>query len=202
MRLGKTFAAAALALGISTTLAAQQAAVGTPAVPTGDDDKVKITGCVIKGEDGYVLSAIGEAVTVRTERTTVGTTGSTTTSTTTTTTTTGAPVVPPAGQRYIYWLDDDDNELEEHAGQRVEVIGEIEGDIERGEIEVERENNMIELEIQAQGEKITVKLPDTAAANDVAVGTSGMVKDEPRDIPFKVRKFDVDEVKMLASTCM
>ena len=72
----------------------------------------------------------------------------------------------------IYWLDDDDD-LEEHAGRRVEVRGEIEGDIDAGEIEVERENSMIELEIKAKGETITVKLPDTAATIPTAVGTSG-----------------------------
>lgn len=195
MRFATTCAAAALALGMGATLAAQQAAVGTTPVPTGDDNKVRITGCVIKGDDGYVLSAIGEAVTVRTERTTVGTSGSTTT-TTTTTTTTEAPVV--AGQRYIYWLDDGDD-LEDHAGRRVELIGEIEEDIDRSEIEIERENGMIELEIKANGDKVKVKLPETAA--NAAVGTSGGVTDEPGAIPFRVRKFDVDEVKVLASTC-
>lgn len=201
MKFATTCAAAALAFGLGSTMAAQQAAVGATPVPTGDDKEVRITGCVIKGEDGYVLSTVGEAVTVETSRTTVGTSGSTTT-TTTTTKSTGTPIVPAANQRYIYWLDDDDDLLENHAGQRVEVIGEIEGDIERGEIEIERENNMIELEIQAKGEKITVKLPDTPAANNAAVGTSGIVTDEPQDIPFKVRKFDVDSVKMIASTCM
>ena len=200
MKLGTMCAAAALALGLGTTMTAQQAAVGAAPVPTGDDKEVRITGCVIKGDDGYVLSSIGEAVTVQTSRTTVGTSGTTTT--TTTTTSSGTPIVPPAGQRYIYWLDDDDDLLEKHAGQRVEVIGEIEGDIERGEIEIERENNMIELEIKAKGEKITVKLPDTPAANNAAVGTSGVVTDEPQDIPFKVRKFDVESVKMIASTCL
>lgn len=148
MRLGITCTAAALAFGLSATLAAQQAAVGTQPVPTGDDEKVRITGCVIKGEDGYVLSAIGEAVTVRTERTTVGTSGSTTT-TTTTTTTTGAPAAAPAGQRYIYWLDDADD-IEDHAGRRVELIGEIEDDIDRSEIQIERGDGMIELEIKAE----------------------------------------------------
>ena len=200
MSFRKTCMAAALSLGLGTVVAAQQAAVGATPVPTGDDKEVMITGCVIKGDDGYVLSTVGEAVTVQTSRTTVGTSGTTTT--TTTTTTTPTPVVPPAGQRYIYWLDDDDNLLEKHAGQRVEVRGEIEGEIERGEIEIERENNMIELEIKAKGEKITVKLPDTPAANATAVGTSGAVTDEPRDIPFKVRKFDVESVKSIASSCM
>ena len=201
MKFMKTCAAVAMALGLGSTLAAQQAAVGTTPVPTGDGKEVAITGCVIKGEDGYVLSSVGEAVTVQTTRTTVGTSGSTTT-TTTTTTTPATPVVPSSDQRYIYWLDDDDDLLEQHAGQRVEITGKIEGDIDRGEIEVERENNMIELEIKAKGEKITVKLPDTPATNATAVGTSGMVTDRPKDIPFKVRKFDVKNVKMLASSCM
>jgi hypothetical protein len=194
-----TCAALALALGLGTTVAAQQAAVGTSAVPVGNDKEVQITGCVVKGDDGYVVSSIGEAVTVQTSRTTVGTSGTTTT--TTTTTTPATPIIPAADQRVIYWLDDDDDLIQEHAGQRVEVIGKIEGDIDRGEIEIERENDMIELEIKAKGEKITVKLPDTPAANATPTGTSG-VTDEPKDIPFKVRKFDVKSVKMLASTCM
>lgn len=196
----KTFcAAAALAFGLSSSVAAQQAAVGATPVPTGEDNEVTITGCVVKGENGgYVLSTIGESVTVQTSRTTVGTSGTTTT--TTTTTTSPTPAIPPVGQRMIYWLDDDDDLLEKHVGQRVEVKGKIEGDIDRGEIEIERENHMIELEIKAKGEKITVKLPDTAATS--AVGTSGKVTDEPQDIPFTVRKLDVKKVKMIASTCM
>jgi hypothetical protein len=201
MRLANICGAAALALAFGGSVAAQQAAVGTTPVPTGDGKEVAITGCVVKGDNGYVLSSVGEAVTVQTSRTTVGTSGTTTT-TTTTTTTPSAAVIPPSDQRYIYWLDDDDDLLEQHAGQRVEVTGKIEGDIDRGEIEVERENNMIELEIKAKGEKITVKLPDTPATNATATGTSGVVTDRPQDIPFKVRKFDVKNVKMLASSCM
>ncbi len=200
MKLVNIFGSAALALVIGGQVAAQQAAVGATPVPTGDGNEVAITGCVVKGDDGFVLSSIGEAVTVQTSRTTVGTTGTTTT--TTTTTTPASPAIPASGQRYIYWLDDDDDLLEKHAGQRVEVTGKIEGDIDRGEIEIERENDIIELEIKAKGEKITVKLPDTPAANATATGTSGTVTDRPQDIPFKVRKFDVKNVKMLASSCM
>lgn len=194
-------AAAALAVGLGGSAAAQQAAVGATPVPTGDDKEVMITGCVVRGDDGgYVLSTVGEAVTVQTSRTTVGTSGTTTT--TTTTTTSPNPAIPPEGRRIIYWLDDDDDLIEAHAGQRVEVQGKIEGDIDRGEIEVERENDMIELEIKAKGEKITVKLPDTPAANNSAVGTSGTVTDKPKDVPFAVRKFDVKKVKMIAPSCM
>lgn len=201
MRFRNMCVVAAAALMLGNTAAAQQAAVGATPVPTGDDNEVTITGCVVKGDNGYVLSTVGEAVTVQTSRSVTGASGATTT-TTTTTTTPAAPVIPPAGQRIIYWLDDDDDLLEKHAGQRVEVRGKIEGDIDEGEIEFERENNMIELEIEAKGEKITVKLPDTPAAKDAAVGTSGRVTDEPKTVPFKVRKFDVKAVKALATSCM
>jgi hypothetical protein len=201
MKFANMCAVAALAAGLGTTAIAQQAAaVGATPVPAGDDKEVTITGCVVKGDDGYVLSTVGEAVTVQTSRTTVGTSGTTTT--TTTTTTPATPVIPPSSQRYIYWLDDDDDLLEKHAGRRVEVRGEIEGDIERGEISVEREDNMIELEIKAKGEKITVKLPDTPATNATAVGTSGMVTDDEKDFPFKVRKFDVESVKVVEGNCL
>jgi hypothetical protein len=147
-----------------------------------------------------VLSGIGPGFTIETTRTTVGTASSTTT-TTRTSATPGSAVIPSPEKRIIYWLDDDDD-LEEHAGRRVEVRGEIEGDIDAGEIEVEREDGMIELEIKARGETITVKLPDTAAINPGVVGTSGgTVSDRPQDIPFFVRKVDVKSVKRLADTC-
>jgi hypothetical protein len=199
MHLRNIAAAGALALGLGSAVAAQSAAVGV--APTRTDDKeVTLTGCVVKGDGGYVLSGIGPGFTIETTRTTVGTAGSTTT-TTTTSATPGSPVIPSPERRVIYWLDDDDD-LEEHAGRRVEVRGEIEGDIDAGEIEVEREDGMIELEIKAKGDKVTVKLPDTAAANPGAVGTSGSaVTDRPQDIPFFVRKVDVKSVKRLADSC-
>jgi hypothetical protein len=199
MHLRNIAAAGALALGLGSAVAAQSAAVGV--APTRTDDKeVTLTGCVVKGDGGYVLSGIGPGFTIETTRTTVGTAGSTTT-TTTTSATPGSPVIPSPERRVIYWLDDDDD-LEEHAGRRVEVRGEIEGDIDAGEIEVEREDGMIELEIKAKGETITVKLPETAATNPTAVGTSGTVTDRPQDVPFFVRKVDVKSVKRLADSCM
>jgi hypothetical protein len=199
MHLRNIAAAGALALGLGSAVAAQSAAVGV--APTRTDDKeVTLTGCVVKGDGGYVLSGIGPGFTIETTRTTVGAAGSTTT-TTTTSATPGSPVIPSPERRVIYWLDDDDD-LEEHAGRRVEVRGEIEGDIDAGEIEVEREDGMIELEIKAKGETITVKLPETAASNPTAVGTSGTVTDRPQDVPFFVRKVDVKSVKRLADSCM
>jgi hypothetical protein len=186
--------AAGLAVALGTATAAQQAAVGAREVAR-DGDEVTLVGCVVKGEGGFVLSGAGQGFVVETSRTTVGTSG-----TTTTTTTSPAAAVPPAGSRIIYWLDidDDDDELENHAGRRVEMKGKVEGDVDRGEIEVERENDMIELEIKAKGEKITIKLPDTPAAPPNA----GAVTDRPKDVPFVVRKLDVKSVKRMADTCM
>lgn len=172
---------------LSGAAAAQQAAVGAQPVPAGEDDEVTLTGCVVRGTDGgFVLTSVTEGVT-RGSSAAHAPSGTT-------------PAVLP---RMLYWLDDDDEELEAHAGHRVEVKGEIEGDIDEGEIEIEREEGMIEVEIQAKGDKITVKLPDTATTNATAVGTTGtLVTDRPKDITLKVRKFDVKSVKMLAATCL
>lgn len=200
MHLRNIAAAGTIALALGSVVAAQQgAAVGVSPVKT-DGKDVTLVGCVVKGDGGYVLSGVGEGFTVETTRTTVATSGSTTI--TTTTRSTAAPAVPSADQRIIYWLDDDDHELEDNAGRKVELRGKIEGDIDTGEIEVERENNMIELEIKAKGDTITIKLPDTPSTNAAAVGTSGMVKDRPQDIPYLVRKLDVKSVKRIADSCM
>lgn len=198
MHLRNICTAGTLALALGSVAAAQSAAVGVSPVRA-DDKNITLIGCVVKGDGGYVLSGIGPGFTMETTRTTVGTAGSTTT-TTTTTATPGSAVIPSPERRVIYWLDDDDD-LEEHAGRRVEVRGEIEGDIDAGEIEIEREDGMIELEIKAKGETITVKLPDSPVTDRGAVGTSGSVTDRPRDIPFFVRKVDVKSIKRLADSC-
>ena len=102
-----------------------------------------------------------------------------------------------AATRVLYWLDDDDDEVQKLMGQLVEVTGEVEGDIKRGEIEVERENGMIELEIKAGDRKATVKLADVPAA----IGTSGSVKDREVELPYVVRKLDVKSAKSIAPSC-
>jgi hypothetical protein len=99
--------------------------------------------------------------------------------------------------RVIYLLNDDDD-LGQHAGQKVEVRGELEGEIEKGMISAEREGGLIELEFKVAGDrKVTVKLPEVPAT----VGTSGTIGDKEVDLRYIVRKVDVDSVKMIASTC-
>lgn len=108
-----------------------------------------------------------------------------------------ANMTDPTATRILYWLDDDDDEVQKLMGQLVEVTGEVEGDINRGEIEVEREDGMIELEIKAAGRKATVKLADVPSA----LGTAGSVKDREIELPYVVRKLDVKSAKAVAPTC-
>lgn len=164
-------------------------AASAPAAAAAAEEKVTLVGCAVKGNgdgDGFLLANSVE----QTTRTTV----------------TPTPVGPAVSQtttnalkaaRILYWLDDDDHEVAKLMGQLIEVTGEVEGDIKRGEIEVERENGMIELEIKTDGRKANVKLADVPSA----VGTSGSVKDHEVELPYLVRKLDVKSAKSIAPSC-
>ena len=174
-------AAIALFAGVSAISATAQS-VAT-AAPQQEKKDVTITGCVVKGDGGYVLSDVSP------ENTAAAATA-------------GTPSTPqPAGTvmpgRVLYWLKDDED-LAEHAGHKVEVSGEIAGDIEKGSISAEREGGLVELEFKIEGDKkVTVMVPDVPAA----VGTAGSVGDKERDIAYVVRKIDVDSVKMISASC-
>src|SRR5688572_26642381 len=161
----------------------------TSAPLAAQDREVTLVGCAVKGTgdgDGFLLANSVE----QTTRTVVAPTPSGTAVATSTTN-----EMKPA--RMLYWLDDDDDEVAKMMGQLVEVTGEVEGDIERGKIEVEREDGMIELEINADGRKANVKLQDVPSA----IGTSGSVKDREVELPYVVRKLDVTSARSLAPTC-
>ena len=181
MKRTSIFVACALAVGFVTS---------TGASANAEEEKVTITGCVVKGPgegEGCLLAHAGERTTRTT--TTPGVSGNTVSSTTTTT------EMKPT--RVLYWLDDDDDVLDRYMGQQVEVIGEVEGDVQRGEIEIEREGGMVELEIKADGRKATVKLPEVPSA----VGTSGSVGDHEKELAYVVRKLDVKSARGLATNC-
>jgi hypothetical protein len=160
---------------------------GSGQVAAAEPDEVTLVGCAVRGDgDGFLLANNVE----QTTRTTVTQTpaGSIATSTTTN-------EMKPA--RVLFWLDDDDDEVAGLMGQLIEVTGEIEGDVERGEIEIDRDNGMIELEINADGRKANVKLADVPSA----IGTSGSVRDREVELPYLVRKLDVKSAKSLAPSC-
>ena len=172
------------ALAVATLVAANSpVAVGA----NQDQEKVTLTGCAVKGNgdgDGFLLANSVE----QTTRTSPNATGSTVSSSTSS---------EMKSARILYWLDDDDDAVASLMGQLIEVTGEVEGDVKRGEIQIERENGMIELEIKADGRKANVKLTDVPSA----IGTSGSVKDSETELPYIVRKLDVKSARSIAPTC-
>ena len=164
-------------VGVSTAVA-QGVATASAAV----DKPVTLTGCVVKGESGgYLLTGVAN--------TTPGSTVAT----------------PPAGtltavtraSHVLYWLDDDD-EVKGHTGRRVEISGEIEAEIEKGEIELERmDNGMIKLQAKYDGKTVTALLASVPAA----VGTAGAAGDKEVEVDYIVRRVDVKSVRMIADNC-
>jgi hypothetical protein len=172
---------AALALAISAGVSAQQ----RPAVSAGSYDKdITLTGCVVKGDGGFVLANVAEPSLVGSMAEPSPTTGSV-----------AATTSAALASRTLYWLQNND-ELEEHAGQKVEVTGKFKGNLDKGAIEVAREGDFVEIKFKAEGQDIKVKVPDVPAA----VGTSG-VNDKEQKVDVVVRKIEVKSVKMLASSC-
>ena len=166
-----------LAAGLSAHLVAQEPV----AVAASNDDKVTVVGCVIKGDGGYVLSNYADSWSSRPAGSPA---------------TTVASASNVAG-RTFYWLTDND-ELKKYAGQKVEVSGKLEKEIDKGKISVEREKGMVEIEFKADGEqKVTVQVPDEPAS----VGTSGSISDREKTHRVTIRPIDVKSVKVLASTC-
>jgi hypothetical protein len=179
-------AGAIVALMLSSAAAAQQATEAKKS----DEEKVTLTGCVVKGEGGYVLMHDEDTplAAAKPAPGTVGTSGVPSAA--------SAAAATSAAGRVFYWLDDD-GDLEKHAGHRVEVRGELEGEIEKGDMAIERENEMVEIEFKVDGDrKVTIKVPEVPAA----VGTGG-VTDREQEFKFSIRRIDVDSIKTLASTC-
>ena len=165
------------AVGLAASLVAQEPMT----VAASRNDKVTLVGCVIKGDGGYVLANLEDSWV----SSPAGSRAATVTS------------ASNVAGRTFYWLTDDDD-LEKYAGQRVEVGGKLDNEIDKGKISVEREDRMIEIEFEAEGErKVKVKIPEVPTM----VGTSGTVSDREKTYRVAIRKIDVKSVKVIASAC-
>ena len=160
-----------------------QAVQATPAASAPNDTNVTITGCVVKGsQGGFLLTQVNETIAAAASAARPGSPVAATTTS-------------PA--RVLYWLDDED-ELKAHAGHKVEVSGALEGEIRKGEMEVERKGNgMIDIEAKYNGKRVKALVPELPSS----LGTNGPVGDKEININFIVRRIDVKSVKMLADTC-
>jgi hypothetical protein len=187
--IAKTFSMTALAaVLLSPTL-------GMDSVAARANDKVKITGCVIRTNDqgsggnrSLVVWSGGDVVfsnaVVEFEPASdskevakvVGTSGG------------GVPI--------FYWLDDDDD-LETHVGQSVELTGELDDDFESGEIKFDRKGEFTEIEFEVNGKDVTARVPTAMLVN--AEDKDNDKGDRKYNIV--VRRVDVGEVKMLSASC-
>jgi len=140
-------------------------------------DSEKITGCPVKGDGGYLIVNPPMApVSTATQRQpaepgTVGTAG--------------------VYANVFYWLDNDDS-LKPHIGHRVEVEGEIEGDVKPGEVEIDRKDQWTEIEIESDGREMKAQVPNAS----VVAGPNADKK-----IDVLVKRVDVEKVRMLDAAC-
>src|SRR3954467_7631881 len=99
------------------------AGANTSVQAAGGDEKIKLNGCLVKadGDDGYLITNLpsepGSTTSDRNVATSaIGTTG--------------------AYSTVFYWLKNDD-EVSKNVGHRVEIEGELKGDIKEGEIKLD-----------------------------------------------------------------
>jgi hypothetical protein len=156
------------------------AAMNTSVRAATGDEGIKLNGCLVKaeGDDGYLITNLpvepgGSARDRSVETSAIGTSG--------------------ANATVFYWLRNDDD-LKEHVGHRVEVEGELKGDIKEGEIKLDRKDNWTELEVKSDGRSMKAQVPNAYIFPDP-------VRDKDRKISALVRKVDVEKVRMLAASC-
>ena len=91
--------------------------------------------------------------------------------------------------RVFYWLDEDED-LSKYVGQQVEIKGELE-DFEKGEIEIKRDGEYVEIELDLDGEEEKARVPASWLADTD-------LKEE-REIEIVARRIDVEDVRVLGA---
>ena len=155
-------------------------AVNTSVQAAPRDEKIKLNGCLVKaeGDDDFLITNLpsepGASTADRNPTTSaIGTAG--------------------AYSTVFYWLRNDDD-LKKHVGHRVEIEGDVKGDIKEGEIKLDRKDNWTEIEVKSDGDDLKAKVPNAYIFPDPS-------RDKDRKISTLVRRVDVDHVKMLSASC-
>ena len=166
-----------LGLSVATTLLVAGA---NSSAGAGRDEKIKLNGCLIKaeGDKDYLITNLpsepgSSASADRVTTTAIGTAAN--------------------FSNVFYWLGGDDD-LKKHVGHRVEIDGELKGDIKEGQIKVDRKDNWTELEVKSDGHEMKAKVPN-------AYMFAEPNRDKDRKISALVRKVDVNHVHMVSATC-
>ena len=177
MKIQRTLMVGLLAAATVTLVAGMNTSVRA----SGGDEKIKLSGCLIKadGDNDYLISNLPSEPSSSTAAdrsvttTAIGTAGNFT--------------------NVFYWLGGDDD-LKNNIGHRVEIEGELKGDIKEGEIKLDRKDNWTELEVKSDGHEMKAKVPNAYIFPDPT-------RDKDKKISALVRKVDVDHVKMLSASC-
>lgn len=169
-----------LMVGLIAAATVTVAGINTSVQASGPDEKIKLNGCLVKaeGDDDYLITNLpsepGSSTADRNPTTSaIGTSG--------------------AYSTVFYWLRNDDD-LKKHVGHRVEIEGDLKGDIKEGEIKLDRKDNWTELEVKSDGDSMKAKVPNTYIFPDPT-------RDKDRKISTMVRRVDVEHVKMLSASC-
>jgi|SRR4051794_20949787 len=172
-----TYAAAAL-----VTAALALMPVNAVAVKAAAADDITLTGCLVRGEgegQPYLLTNAPSEPVFNNG---------------------AAGAVAPGGvgtsgefANVFYWLYGD-SEMKEHVGHRVEIKGDLKGEAKPGEIKMDRKDDWTELTVKADGREMKARVPNVSMVP--APGTKGDAKGAVR-----VRRVDVDHIKMMAASC-
>ena len=92
----------------------------------------------------------------------------------------------------FYWLYGT-RALDEHVGRRVEVEGELQGDVRDGEIKTPRKDHWTEVEVKSSGRTMKARLP-----NPSFMWADGRVREKGGIL---VRRVNVEKVKMVGAGC-
>lgn len=97
--------------------------------------------------------------------------------------------------RVIYWIDGDD--LKDHAGEMVEVRGEVE-DLKTGEIEIDRDGDFTEIRLEIGGHEDKIRVPTAwLERGSVARAANADREDDDVELEIATRKIDIDDVKVI-----
>ena len=146
------------------------------------DDKVTLSGCLVRGDgDGnpYLLTNAPSQPAL---------------------TSAASPAVQPGGvgtsgefSTVFYWLDGDDR-LKDHVGHRVEIEGDLKGDVKDGEIKMDRKDSWTELTVKADGREMKARVPNQSIA-----AAPGKPDDQKGSV--SVRRVNVEHIKMVSAAC-
>ena len=162
---------------LATTITLPMIRAEAAPAPRPDDTGVRLIGCLVKGDDGYLLTNLP------TEPSTVSPVGASIIP--------GAVGTAGAYSTIFYWLDGN-SDLKHHIGHRVEVVGNIKGDPKNADIRFQRYLTWTEMEVKAGGHTLKTLVPTVVPTS--YVGIDGRVSGV-------VRKVDVDHVFMLSVGC-